>query len=57
MAVVLTPGGLEEFFERVGEPAPARELPPAAEPDGEAMAELAAVAGEHDREMLGPLPE
>lgn len=57
MVVVLTPGGLEEFFEQVGEPAPAHEPPPPAEPDQEAMTELAAVAGEYDLEILGPLPE
>jgi mannose-6-phosphate isomerase-like protein (cupin superfamily) len=57
MIVVLTPGGLEGFFEAVGEPAPAHEPPPPAEPDDETMAELAAVAGEFDLEILGPLPD
>lgn len=57
MVAMVTPGGLETFFEAVGEPAPAHELPPPAEPDDEAMAELTTLAGEYDLEIIGPLPE
>lgn len=57
LVAVVTPGELEGFFEAAGEPAPAHEPPPLAEPDDEAMAEVAAVAGEYDLEILGPLPK
>jgi mannose-6-phosphate isomerase-like protein (cupin superfamily) len=57
MVAVVTPGGLEGFFETVGTPAPTRDPPPLAEPNPEAMAEMAAVAAEYEVEILGPLPE
>lgn len=53
MVVQVTPGGLEELFRTVGEPAPRLETPPPAEPDPTALAETAA---EYGLEILGPLP-
>ena len=54
MVVQVTPGGLEELFRNVGEPAPRLETPPPSEPEPAALAEAAA---EYDLDILGPLPE
>jgi len=54
VVVQVTPGGLEELFRAVGEPAPRLETPPLGEPDPAALAEAAA---EYGLEILGPLPE
>lgn len=54
MLVGLAPAGLEEFFAEAGRPAGALEPPPPAEPDLEA---LAALAGDYQLEILGPVPD
>jgi quercetin dioxygenase-like cupin family protein len=54
MVVQVTPGGLEELFRDVGEPAPRLETPPPSEPDAAALAKAAAA---YDLDILGPLPE
>lgn len=52
--VLISPAGFEGFFHEAGEPAQARELPEAREPDFE---KLEALAPKYDLEILGSLPE
>jgi quercetin dioxygenase-like cupin family protein len=47
----ITPGGMEDFFAKVGRPAEGPGLPPAAPPDIEAMARWSAEFG---MELVGP---
>ena len=49
----LTTPNHEAFFRAVGDPAPARELPPMTPPD---MARVMAAAGQYGVEILGPPP-
>ncbi len=49
--VMVTPGGFEAFFSRVGRPAAGSGLPPAEEPDPQALGEAAASFGV---QILGP---
>jgi quercetin dioxygenase-like cupin family protein len=49
MLFILTPGGFEGLVREMGEPAPARTLPPPAEPD---MERVAAVAQAYGCELL-----
>ena len=53
MATVLVPGTSERFFHATGRPAPARTLPPPAQPDLDAL--LSGMA-EHGIEFLAPPP-
>lgn len=49
--VLTTPGDFGEFIREAGQPAPERVIPPPAEPD---VAALAEVAGRHRIEIVGP---
>ncbi len=53
MLLGLTPGGFEQFFIEVGEPAGAMETPAPAEPDIEAMV---ALGSQYQLDILGPIP-
>jgi mannose-6-phosphate isomerase-like protein (cupin superfamily) len=51
LLTVITPGGMEDFFAKVGRPAEGPGLPPASPPDIEAMARWSAEFG---MELVGP---
>ncbi len=52
MLNLLTPGGFENFFKELGEPAQAPTLPPAGPPPD--VAKLVSVAGKYHVEIVGP---
>jgi quercetin dioxygenase-like cupin family protein len=52
MLFILTPGGFEDFLREVSMPAPERVTPPPMEPTPEQMAQIAAAAKAHGKELL-----
>lgn len=54
---VMTPGGAENFFKEIGQPAEDRSLPTPVEPTEEMLQSVFATGEKYGFEFIGPLPE